>query len=99
VSAPSTLSPGVSALVHVRLGAGGSAVLRRVRLALQLPPGFTAQPVRPVVFHGVGPSTVPEATFQVTAPGYTFAQQATVHATADIDGHAQREAGVTATVG
>ncbi len=98
VSAPSTFSPGVSALVHVRLSAGGSAVLRRVRLAVQLPPGFTAQPVGPVVFHGVGPATVPEATFQVTAPGYAFAQQATVHATADINGHAQREAGVTATV-
>jgi hypothetical protein len=74
-------------------------VLQRVRLAVQLPAGFAAQPVGPVVFHGVGPATVPEATFQVTAPGYAFAQQATVHATADINGHAQREAGVTATVG
>jgi beta-glucosidase len=99
VSAPSTLTPGQAALVHVRLGAGGSATLQRVRLGVQLPGGFAVQPRGPVVFHGVAPGQAPVATFQVTAPGYAFAQQATVHATANIGRHAQREAGVTATVG
>jgi beta-glucosidase len=97
IAAPATLSPGKVVLVHVRLSAGGTAVLPRVRFALQLPQGFSALPVGRVVFHSVAPGSAPVATFRIRPPAYAFAQRAVVHATATFGPDAQRETGMTVT--
>ena len=44
VSAPSVVHPGKTSVVRVTLTASGSAVLGSVRLALQLPEGWTVTP-------------------------------------------------------
>jgi beta-glucosidase len=97
VSAPSVVHPGKTSVVRVTLTASGSAVLGSVRLALQLPEGWTATPVGPTVFFNVRPGKAPVATFRVTPPSYAPNATATVHATAT-SGTWMREAGVTVTV-
>ena len=97
VSAPSVVHPGKTSVVRVTLTASGSAVLGSVRLALQLPEGWTATPVGPTVFFNVRPGKAPVATFRVTPPSYVPNATATVHATAT-SGSWMREAGVTVTV-
>ena len=97
VSAPSVVHPGKTSVVRVTLTASGSAVLGSVRLALQLPEGWTATPVGPTVFFNVRPGKAPVATFRVTPPSYAPNATATVHATAT-SGSWMREAGVTVTV-
>jgi beta-glucosidase len=97
VSAPSVVHPGKTSVVRVTLTASGSAVLGSVRLALQLPEGWTATPVGPTVFFNVRPGKAPVATFRVTPPSDAPNATATVHATAT-SGSWMREAGVTVTV-
>ncbi len=97
VSAPSSVRPGQAFAVRVTLSAGGSATLRAVRLALQLPQGWKAVPTGRTVFGDVGPGDAPSATFEVTPPSYAPNASAVVHATATI-GALQRENGVTVTV-
>jgi beta-glucosidase len=97
VSAPSVVHPGKTSVVRVTLTASGSAVVGSVRLALQLPEGWTATPVGPTVFFNVRPGKAPVATFRVTPPSYAPNATATVHATAT-SGSWMREAGVTVTV-
>jgi beta-glucosidase len=97
VSAPSVVHPGKTSVVRVTLTASGSAVLGSVRLALQLPEGWTATPVGPTVFFTVRPGKAQVATFRVTPPSYAPNATATVHATAT-SGSWMREAGVTVTV-
>ena len=97
VSAPSVVHPGKTSVVRVTLTASGSAVLGSVRLALQLPEGWTATPVGPTVFFNVRPGKAPVAAFRVTPPSYAPNATATVHATAT-SGTWMREAGVTVTV-
>jgi beta-glucosidase len=97
VSAPSVVHPGKTSVVRVTLTASGGAVLGSVRLALQLPEGWTATPVGPTVFFNVRPGKAPVATFRVTPPSYAPNATATVHATAT-SGSWTREAGVTVTV-
>ena len=97
VSAPSVVHPGKTSVVRVTLTASGSAVLGSVRLALQLPEGWTATPVGPTVFFNVRPGKAPVATFRVTPPSYAPNATAIVHATAT-SGSWMREAGVTVTV-
>jgi len=97
VSAPSTMQPGRAAAVRVALTAGGTATLFNVRLALQLPQGWTARPTGPTVFVSVGPRQVPAVTFAVTPPSYAPNASAVVHATATT-GDWLREAGVSVTV-
>jgi beta-glucosidase len=97
VSAPSVVHPGKTSVVRVTLTASGSAVLGSVRLALQLPGGWTATPAGPTVFFNVRPGKAPVATFRVTPPSYAPNATATVHATAT-SGTWLREAGVTVTV-
>ena len=82
VSAPSVVHPGKTSVVRVTLTASGSAVLGSVRLALQLPEGWTATPVGPTVFFNVRPGKAQVATFRVTPPSYAPNATATVHATA-----------------
>ncbi len=99
IKAPSSVRPGHAARVRVTLTASGTETLRRVRLALQLPQGWTAKPVGSAVFSHVAPSSAPTATFLVRPPGYAPNSDAVVHATAALGPAATREAGVTVTVG
>jgi beta-glucosidase len=98
VSAPATMKPGQASTVKVTLTAAGDETLHGVRVSLQLPQGWTAAP-RTAVFGDVPPGDAPAATFTVKPPGYAPNTSVTVHATADLGGSAQREAGVTVTVG
>ena len=97
VSAPSTMQPGQSAAVRVTLTAAGDATLNAVRLALQLPEGWTAKSTGPTVFGSVAPGQAPAVTFMVTPPSYAPNASAVVHATATT-GDWLREAGVSTTV-
>ena len=97
VSAPSTMQPGQSAAVRVTLTAAGDATLNAVRLALQLPEGWTAKPTGPTVFGSVAPGRAPAVTFMVTPPSYAPNASAVVHATATT-GDWLREGGVSTTV-
>jgi beta-glucosidase len=97
ISAPSTMQPGTASTVRVTLSAGGDATLQDVRLALQLPQGWTATPLGPTEFRSVTPARAPTATFMVTPPGYAPNASAVVHATATT-GDWLREAGVSVTV-
>jgi beta-glucosidase len=97
VSAPSAMQPGQASTVRVTLSAAGDATLHAVRLALQLPQGWTAKPAGPTVFGIVRPGDAPSATFTVTPPGYAPNASAVVHATATT-GDWLREAGVNVTV-
>jgi beta-glucosidase len=97
VSAPSAMQPGKPAAVRVTLTAAGDATLHDVRLALQLPQGWTAVPTGPTVFGFVPPGQAPAATFLVTPPRYAPNASAVVHATATT-GDWLREAGVSVTV-
>jgi uncharacterized membrane protein len=83
----------------VTLTAAGNESLRNVRLALQLPQGWTARTASRSSFRFVSPVRAPTATFRVTPPAYAPATNEVVHATAGLGPDAQREAGVTVTVG
>ena len=95
ISAPSRLQLGLGSRVTVRLTRSGNETLARVRLALQVPQGWTVMSVGPTVFTNVSPSQAPRATFIVTPPTWAPLTNSTVHATADLSMDAQREAGVT----
>jgi len=97
VSAPSAIRPGQAALVRVTLTAAGDATLNGVRLALQLPGGWTAVPTGPAVFGSVAPGQALAVAFLVTPPRYAPNASAVVHATATA-GDWLREAGVSVTV-
>jgi hypothetical protein len=73
--------------------------LRDVRLALQVPSGFTVRPVRRTAFANLRPHQSPTAVFRVTAPVWAPAENITVHATANLGRFAQREAGVNVGIG
>jgi beta-glucosidase len=98
VQAPTVMTAGRSGLVTVSLTAAGDAVLPSVRLALQLPQGWTAAPLGPSSFTNVSPLRAPQTTFLVTPPAWAPSTSATVHATAALGADAQREAGVTTTL-
>jgi beta-glucosidase len=97
VSAPAAMQPGRASAVTVTLGAAGDATLHAVRLALQLPQGWTAKATGRTVFGLVRPGDAPSATFLVTPPRYAPNASAVVHATATA-GDWLREAGVSVTV-
>jgi uncharacterized membrane protein len=97
VSAPSTVTAGTPASVTVKLSAGGNQTLHGVRLALQLPQGWTARADGPDVSGTVAPSQSVTASFTVTPPSYTQSSSQVVHATATM-GTASRGNGVTVTV-
>ena len=98
VHAPRRLQLGRASKVTVRLTRSGNETLPAVQLALQVPQGWTVQPVGPTVFHNVAPSQAPTTRFIVTPPSWAPQTNATVHATADLGPDAQREAGVTVRV-
>jgi beta-glucosidase len=99
IHAPSSVTHGQTFTVRVRLTPGGNETLRNVRIALQLPDGWTARAVRRPSFRRVRPDEVPIARFRVTVPSWAPASNAVVRATADLGRDAQREAGATVTVG
>ena len=98
VSAPATMKAGQPSQVTVTLTSGGTETLHAVRLALQVPQGWTVKPAGRTVFGNVPPSAAPAATFTVTPRSYAPNASQTVHATADM-GALRREAGATVTVG
>lgn len=98
VSGPRQLTPGASAPVTVRLTGGGTARLAAVRLALQLPQGFTATRRGVIVFRHVPARRGLVVRFRITAPRGTPNESVTIHATATLGPDAAREAGVNATV-
>jgi beta-glucosidase len=95
VDAPREFVPGQSGLVTVRLTHSGSATLPWVRVALQVPQGWTTTPTGSTTFTHVAPSQSPQAAFRVTPPSWAPLTSVTIHATADLGPNAQREAGVT----
>jgi beta-glucosidase len=98
VSAPAAVTAGKPFTVKATLTAAGTQTLYGVRLALQLPQGWTARPSA-AVFGVVRPGQAPSATFTVTPPSYAPNSDQVVHATASLGGSDTREAGVTVTVG
>jgi beta-glucosidase len=97
VTGPSTVTAGKSFRASVTLTAGGTQTLHGVRLALQLPQGWTAVPVGKTVFGTVRPGRAVAATFRVTPAADSPSLSAVVHATATM-GTAMRENGITVTV-
>ena len=98
VNAPSSMTPGQPSRVTVSLSSGGDETLHNVRLALQLPDGWTMQSRGKTVFGQVKPRKAVATTFVVTPPSYAPSTNSVVHATADLGPDAQREAGTTVTV-
>ena len=98
VSAPSTVTPGKRSSVTVTLTASGNETLNNVRLALQLPQGWSASRGGQKVFGRVKPRRAVAVTFTVTPPSWAPSTNSVVHATADLGPDAQREAGATVTV-
>jgi beta-glucosidase len=98
VKAPGTMRAGKFARVEVRLTASGTETLHDVRLALQLPPGWTVKPIGRTVFGEVSPSAAPTATFLVRPPSDAPDSDVVVHATAVLGPAATREVGVTVKV-
>lgn len=99
IDAPNRLQLGRGSTVTVRLTRSGNETLPMVRLALQVPQGWTVMPLGPTVFTNVSPSESPRARFIVTPPRWAPLTDSVVHATADLSSDAQREAGVTIPLG
>ncbi len=99
VNAPSTMTPGQPSSVTVTLTAAGDETLHNVRLALQLPQGWSVSRGGQKVFRQVKSRRAVAATFKVTPPSWAPSTNSVVHATADLGPDAQREAGATVTVG
>ncbi|MCL2730832.1 MAG: glycoside hydrolase family 3 C-terminal domain-containing protein [Actinomycetia bacterium] len=97
VSAPKSVTAGQPFKVTVTLGAGGTQTLRGVRLALQLPQGWTSATSGSAAA-SVAPSQPVTRTFTVTPPPGAPNADDVVHATATM-GTASRENGATVTVG
>jgi len=97
VTAPSTVTAGKTFTARVTLVAGGTQTLQGVRLALQLPQGWSVVPASKTVFNNVRPGQAIAATFRVTVAADSPALSAVVHATATM-GTASRENGVSVTV-
>ncbi len=98
VNAPSTMTPGHPSNVTVTLTAGGNETLHGVRVALQLPDGWSVRGGGQKVLGRVKPRRAAAVTFTVTPPSWAPSTNSVVHATADLGPDAQREAGTTVTV-
>ncbi len=99
IAAPGTITPGTPSTVTVSLSADGNQALFGVRLALQLPQGWTATPLGRTTFAYVSPTATPTVSFAVTPPSWAPNTNSVVHATAQLGPDAVREAGVSVTVG
>jgi uncharacterized membrane protein len=99
VHAPGTMQPGQASTVRVRLTASGDETLRNVTISLQLPQGWSARALGPTAFPRLASKQPAVVKFQVTPPSWAPATNSVVHATADLGPDAQREAGITVSVG
>lgn len=70
-----------------------------MQIALQLPQGWTAQPLGQTSFGHLAPGQAAVVKFRVTPPSWAPSTNSVVHATADMGPDAQREDGVTVGVG
>ncbi|MGO9823458.1 MAG: glycoside hydrolase family 3 C-terminal domain-containing protein [Solirubrobacteraceae bacterium] len=95
IHAPSRMQLGIGSTVTVRLTRSGNETLPSVRLALQVPQGWTVTPLGPTMFSNVSPQQAPRTRFIVTPPTWAPLTDSVVHATANLSSSAQREAGVT----
>jgi hypothetical protein len=93
VSAPSSMASGKPATVTVSLTASGTQTLNQVKLALQLPDGWTAQPLDRARFAEVAPGTALSTRFQVVPAVVSRNQNEVVHATASLGPDLSRESG------
>lgn len=98
VSAPSTMASGKSATVTVSLSASGTQTLNQVKLALQLPDGWTAQPLDRARFPDVAPQTALSTRFEVVPAAVSRNQNEVVHATASLGPDLTRQSGATTRV-
>jgi beta-glucosidase len=98
VSAPSSMPSGTAATVTVSLSASGTQTLNSVKLALQLPDGWTAQPLDRARFADVAPGTALSTRFEVVPAAVSRNQNEVVHATASLGPDLTRESGTTTLV-
>jgi beta-glucosidase len=98
VSAPSSMASGTAATVTVSLSASGTQTLNQVKLALQLPDGWTAQPLDRARFTDVAPGTALSTRFEVVPAAVSRNQNEVVHATASLGPDLTRESGATTRV-
>jgi beta-glucosidase len=99
ISAPSRMHAGKPATVRVRLTKGGDETLHDVIVSLQLPQGWSQQAVGPTSFRSLPSGEPAVVKFTVTPPSWEPATNEVVHATAQLGPDAQRQAGVTVSVG
>jgi beta-glucosidase len=98
VSAPSTMASGRPATVTVSLSASGTQTLNQVKLALQLPDGWTARPLDRPRFTDVAPQSALSTRFEVVPAAVSRNQNEVVHATASLGPDLARESGATTRV-
>ena len=98
VSAPSTMTHGSPSTVTVHVTASGTQTLNQVKLRLQLPQGWTAQPLGRSTFTQVSPSQALTARFEVVPASDSPNLNATVHATASLGPDLSVEGGAQTTV-
>ena len=98
VSAPSSMVSGTAGTVTVSLSASGTQTLNTAKLALQLPDGWTAQPLDRARFTDVAPGTALSTRFEVVPAAVSRNQNEVVHATASLGQDLTRESGATTRV-
>jgi beta-glucosidase len=98
VDAPSTMASGTAATVTVSLSAAGTQTLNTVKLALQLPDGWTAHALDKARFTDVTPGTALSTRFEVVPAAVSRNQNEVVHATASLGPDLDRESGATTRV-
>jgi beta-glucosidase len=98
VSAPSSMASGKATTVTVSLSASGTQTLNQVKLALQLPDGWTAQALDRARFTDVAPGTPLSTRFEVVPAAVSRNQNEVVHATASLGPDLSRESGATTLV-
>ncbi|HEX5191759.1 MAG TPA: NEW3 domain-containing protein [Solirubrobacteraceae bacterium] len=98
VTAPKSVPSGKPATVTVSLSAAGNQTLNQVRLALQLPDGWTAQALDRARFTDVAPGTALPTRFEVVPAAVSRNQNEVVHATASLGPDLIRQSGATTLV-
>jgi beta-glucosidase len=98
VKAPSSMASGKAATVTVSLSASGTQTLNQVKLALQLPDGWTAHALNRARFIDVSPGTALTTRFEVVPAAVSRNQSEVVHATASLGPDLARQSGATTLV-
>jgi beta-glucosidase len=98
VNAPSSIASGTPSTVTVSLSASGTETLNQVKLALQLPDGWTARPLDRAQFTDVAPGTALSTRFEVVPAAVSRNQNEVIHATASLGPDLTRESGTTTQV-